>query len=545
MARRNPDTQNPNIQTGVVQEESASLENVVDRYDRQQRIEGWRQEALGSAKVAIIGNDVLANYTALTMAALGFGDIEIYGTGKIDDKIWENFHPKKNRGNNNSGNFEKPDYSTGFLYFESRKGQDKSGAIAEFIKKVNPFIKTQGVSISIGRSTTELEILGKPSVIIDTTNNPISKISAIEYGIKNQIPVVSMVSDEYSSAAGIYDPKSSMDATARKKLLENLLFIDYQGKKQGTTTSQVISAIGVDEARKYLMPIKNQRAQEKIIEDIVVYNLDSDKRFDWEADRSVKGYLNNANETSAADLSEKTVIMIGAGALGNFAGLDMVLNNIGTLYVVDFDEVESTNLNRQVFFYDSVGKKKAAALTEVLSKINPRCHLIDLPIKITPKEEGLFSSISPDLIVDGVDNNKARALLNYFATKHQIPFVSSGTKYDSGQTTVYYPGKTACLNCQAEIDDHALSAHQPNQSCIFAAQPSVITSNQIQSGIGGGETKTILLPQQYGEPTNYMLKYVSGEQFRVAALPTRQKCECHNNKERIDGWMEKMKHIYV
>lgn len=494
-----------------------NLEDAVNRYDRQNLIEGWQQEKLEKAKVAVVGTDVLANYTAITLAALGFGNIEIYGPGFVTEDILRN-HEK---------NSKIPDYSQGFLYFDSEEGSSKSEEIADFIKKLNPFVDSAGVTIDLCRAGN-MGIIGTPDVIFEATNDTASKIAVIEYAAKKGMPVVSMSSQPAGSGVGFYNPRAR--SADKKKLIENIVFAEFRGKKQGTTSSQVISALGVDEARKFLMPLKN----EQVIDDIVIYNMLSAKRFDLKSERALEGEDNFSGQ----------VVMVGAGALGNFAGLDFALSNVGELAVIDFDTVESTNLNRQVWFYDAVGRNKAAALVEKLKRINPRVKYSSLQEKITPESDDFFAEREIRLMVDTVDNNKTRALLNYFSLKHKIPFISGGTRYDSGQVVISIPGRTACLNCQADIDSIAMNAYQPHQSCIYAPQPSVITSNQIAAGLLVGESKTVLNEQKYGAPIHFILKYVSEEKFRLAALPTPESCECYKNTKALGQWIKKMAKLY-
>jgi molybdopterin-synthase adenylyltransferase len=511
--------QNRSAMQSAQNQPAENLESVLNRYDRQQLIDGWKQEKLTDAKIAIIGSDALTHYLAITTAALGFGHIEIFGSGFVSDGNLSN-HRKNER---------KPDYSEGFLYFDSAAGDGKAQAVSDFIKKLNPLVDSFAANIDISRCV-DLSILGTPDIIFEATNNPASKLAAVEYCNQKKIPLISISSSEQSSAIGIYSPRQSR--TDQKKFIENIIFPEYLGKKQGTTTSQFIAALATDEARKCLMPIK----KEKVMDDIVVYDMHSDKRFDFSTDRNLNG---------EDDFSGKTVIMVGAGALGNFAGMDYVLNNVDKLYIIDFDTVESTNLNRQVWFYDAIGQVKSKALARKLKRINPRVEIITCDDKIIPEAESFFAETSADLLCDTVDNNKTRALLNYFSLKYKIPFISGGTKYDSGQVIVSIPGETACLNCQADIDQLALSGSQATQSCIYAAQPSVITSNQLIGALMVGEAKTIMNREKYGNPIKHVLKYVSGEQYRVAALPSQEACECYKDKKLQKRWFEKMGHLYV
>ncbi|MBT7902351.1 ThiF family adenylyltransferase [Candidatus Woesearchaeota archaeon] len=497
--------------------EGEGLQTGISRYDRQELIRGWDQSALTNSKLIIVGSGVLANYTALTAAALGFGNIELFGPGSVDVL--------------DVANSEK-DFSKGFSYFSQGTKVD---LIANFVSRINPEVKVTGINLRLDKSQN-LNLISAPSVIIDTTNNPYSKFNLIEYGIRQGIPVVSASCSETRSKLGVYDPITQRSSGDQQRYLENILFAEFTGQKQSSILSSVMSALAVEEARKKLMPING----EKTIEDILIYNLNSLDRFKSDVDFE---FLSEPD-----DFKDKTVLMVGAGALGNFAGLELALNNIGKLIMIDDDDIEQTNLNRQVLFYDAVGRLKATTLAERLQRINPNLEVEIMSERLTPASEHYFSSGEAfselDLMIDTVDNNKARALLNYYSTKYGIPLISGGTRYNSGQVVVSIPGQTACLDCKVDIDKLAISAHAP-QSCILAAQPSVITSNQIIGGMIVGEARCVLRPDKYGPASNKILKYISQDDFRIGSLPAAQSCSCHHNEEKIGSWMEKMAYLYV
>jgi molybdopterin/thiamine biosynthesis adenylyltransferase len=488
-----------------------------NRYDRQELIEGWDQRKLTASKVTVIGTDIAAHFTALSLAALGFGEIEIIGPGHVTEELMAQHEVGEGR----------PDYSKGWMYFDSSVGVPRAQAIADFVSKINPMVRAYGVNLDLCRSNN-MAIVGKPDIIIDTTNDPASKFGILEYARRKRIPSISVVSNAAGAGIGFYSPGSLNEE--RTRLLENLVFAEYSNQAQDSTSSQLIAGLAADEARKHIMPLNHDIP----IEDIVLYNMASDTRFDAESVREI---------FTPADLSGKKIVMIGAGALGTFAGLDLVLNNVGTLIIVDFDDVEAHNLNRQVLYYDSVGEIKSEALAARLKSINPRCNIEYIKEKIVPESESFFETEDYNLLIDTVDNNKARALLNYFSSKYQKKFISGGTRHDSGQVTIYVPGQTACLNCQVDIDRMALDGYTPT-SCIYAPTASVITSNQITGSMMVGEAKSVLSPDRYGEPIHKILKYVSGEALRLATLPTNPHCECHSDTERLETWMEVMGHIY-
>ena len=197
-------------------------ESVVNRYDRQERIQGWSQEKLTSSRIAVIGSDIMANYAALSAAALGFGGLSILGQGGITRELLAQ----------HSDDGRTPDFSEGFLYFDAHPGNYKAEAIAEFCVKLNPYIAMRGLKITGSRPGNEI-LIGDPEFIIDVTNDPFSKALVLEYGSKHRIPVVSAAADAYGGCIGVYQP--GQRRPDRKKLLENLGFEELQNKAQGTT----------------------------------------------------------------------------------------------------------------------------------------------------------------------------------------------------------------------------------------------------------------------------------------------------------------------
>lgn len=485
-----------------------------NRYDRQELIQGWNQDILKNSKIIIIGSDILANYVALNASCLGFGEVEIYGTGKIKDSI-QNF--KRTVSKENS------DYSEGFLYYNFPENESKVKGIENITSMMNQEISIKGINLDMSYGFN-WSVIKRPTVIIDATNNPISKYKALSYAKTNNIPFVSVSSNSKIGKIGLKVPQDEKDENYEN----NLLFHDLENK-QGEMTSMIMSALAVDEARKSLMLLPGEQK----LDDIVVYNKQSNQKFDLAEDLEIK---------DEKVLRNKHILQIGAGSEGNFTALGFVIRDVGKLTLIDDDVAELINLNRQPFLYDGVDQPKVQAAIDKFKRINPRIEYEPIQKRVGLDFESYFENNKPDLIVDTVDNNKTRALLNYFSLKYDIPFISGGTRYNSGQAVVSVPGKTACLNCKVDIDKMALDSYTP-QSCILAAQPSVITSNQIIAGLMVEEAERIVAPEIYGNPTNKIIKYISGESLRLGLLPTIERCDCNKNGY-VNTWVDKMKHLY-
>ncbi len=455
-----------------------SVEETLDRYSRQELISGWDQGKLEGSKIAIVGGGMLGQMLGLTMSALGFGSLEIYGVG------------------------------------ESIFGNAKEAAA--FYTRVNPLVTAKGYGLDVWKSPA---LLGIHDLIIDASNNPAAKLALADYAIANHIHFLSASSGKGESRMGMLS-KSRVS----RRMLENILFTTLENEEQGALPSMLMAGVVAEEARKCVMPIPN----DDTLEDIIIYNLMSKKRFDSSKDE---------DEVKFDAFKDKRVLMVGAGALGTFAGLGLALYGIRELDIADGDTVESTNLNRQVLYYESIGERKAAALAEKLTRFAPNSRIVPLVEYITPESEQKIARRKYDLIIETVDNNKARALINYFARKYRIPLISGGTSFSAGQTVVYKPGETSCLNCQADIDKLAAASHRP-ASCIYAPEPSVVISNQIIGASIVGEALSLFSRKA----VNGIIKYVSQESYRLGMLPTSPACDCHKD---AGGWMEKMGYLYA
>ncbi len=463
--------------------------NQVNRYNRQELIDGWDQELLSDAKVALIGRDALANDCAVTLAALGFGQIEIYGHGIAQER----------------------DFTQGYVH---SPGRVRAKSIAEFAQKINPDVEVRAHNIDVakGRNVT---LIGDPDVIIEATNNPISKLNVLEYAADFDIPVVSLVASEKVSAGAVYTLDSSME------IFQNALFHDFFGEPQGVIPSQFIAGFGVDEARKLVMPLE----REEELEDIIVYNLESASRFDWKRNSPL----------TSTDISDLTVLQIGAGASGNFTAKGFVVAGVGELIIVDYDVVEDHNLNRQVFFHNSVGHKKSEALRRELLRIKPEANITAIDAKVDLDSDYLFEGI--DLVVDCVDNHATRALLNYLVNEYGVPYLSVGTSTSGGQVSTVFPGRTACLDCQTGIDDMALASYNP-ASCIYAPDASVINTNKTMGSALVGEAIRLANGK---DPLKGIIKYSTREDLRFGVFSMQGGCKPRAHKS---DWMEKMGHLY-
>ena len=126
-------------------------------------------------------------------------------------------------------------------------------------------------------------------------------------------------------------------------------------------------------------------------------------------------------------LKNSKVAIAGLGGLGSNVAITLARVGIGRLLLVDFDTVDITNLNRQQYFIDDIGKYKTTALTAIIRKINPVIKLDTINIKVTEKNVlEVFKGYN--LVCECFDNSENKAMLiNTLLTETENTTVISGS----------------------------------------------------------------------------------------------------------------------
>jgi adenylyltransferase/sulfurtransferase len=154
--------------------------------------------------------------------------------------------------------------------------------------------------------------------------------------------------------------------------------------------------------------------------------------------------------TGQKRLKNAKVLVIGAGGLGSPALLYLAAAGVGTLGIVEFDEVDESNLQRQVIHGQSdVGKPKAVSAKESVAETNPYVNVVVHEERLdNDNVMRIFEGY--DLIVDGTDNFATRYLVNDAAYFAGIPYVWGSIYRFDGQASVFWPqsGDDApCYRC--------------------------------------------------------------------------------------------------
>ena len=154
--------------------------------------------------------------------------------------------------------------------------------------------------------------------------------------------------------------------------------------------------------------------------------------------------------TGQKRLKNAKVLVIGAGGLGSPALLYLAAAGVGTLGIAEFDEVDESNLQRQVIHGQSdIGKSKALSAKESIAETNPYVEVV-LHEERLDNDNVMQVFEGYDLIVDGTDNFATRYMVNDAAYFLGIPYVWGSIYRFDGQASVFAPSlgdDAPCYRC--------------------------------------------------------------------------------------------------
>lgn len=150
------------------------------------------------------------------------------------------------------------------------------------------------------------------------------------------------------------------------------------------------------------------------------------------------------------------VLVVGAGALGNEVLKNLALVGIGHVYIVDFDEIERSNLTRSVLFRRrDCGQPKAVVAAAAVEDLNPDTKATPwLANIITDVGLGVFRDV--DVVIGCLDNREARLWVNRQCWKVGTPWIDGGIQEINGVIKTYLPAAGACYECSMTENDYRL-----------------------------------------------------------------------------------------
>ncbi|WP_201590827.1 HesA/MoeB/ThiF family protein [Psychrobacter fozii] len=224
-------------------------------------------------------------------------------------------------------------------------------------------------------------------------------------------------------------------------------------------------------------------------------------------------------------LKSSRVVMIGAGGLGCPASETLVRAGLGHVHLIDDDEIEASNLQRQTLFLpEDIGKPKAIAAAQMLEKTNPLITARGTVARLNEDNAYELLDIAtgkPDLLLDCTDNFATRDVINRISVRYQIPLLSASAIAMQGQLALYEPQlNTGCYHCVfgSVVSDTESDERTCANSGVLASTTAIMGNLQANAALQYlGLTKNPL--------TNKLLIW-DGSQMQQRLMGYRQDAEC-------------------
>jgi len=190
-------------------------------------------------------------------------------------------------------------------------------------------------------------------------------------------------------------------------------------------------------------------------------------------------------------LLDAKVLLLGAGGLGSPTALYLAAAGVGTIGIVDDDEVDLSNLQRQVIHTtDRIGTPKVDSAQITMNAINPDVDVVKYPTRLDASN--IMEIIEGyDVIVDGADNFPTRYLLNDATVRLKIPVVSASILGFDGQLSVFAPYEGPCYRCLYPVPPPAELAPSCGANGVLGVLPGTMgllqATEVVKLIVGAGE----------------------------------------------------------
>jgi adenylyltransferase/sulfurtransferase len=221
--------------------------------------------------------------------------------------------------------------------------------------------------------------------------------------------------------------------------------------------------------------------------------------------------------TGQKTLLESTALIIGLGGLGSPIAMYLAAAGVGHLILVDFDDVEISNLQRQIIHTtDQLGQAKVDSAKTALHKLNPEIRLSCVNQKLNEDELQEYVQQS-NVVLDGSDNFNTRFMVNQVCVQNQTPLVSGAAIRLEGQVSVYLNnGEGPCYRClykDGEDQDQTCS-----ENGVLAPVVGIIGSIQA--------TEAIKVLTHLGEPLDGRLMILDAKYMEWRTIKLKKDPAC-------------------
>ncbi|MDR2051228.1 MAG: HesA/MoeB/ThiF family protein [Deltaproteobacteria bacterium] len=217
-------------------------------------------------------------------------------------------------------------------------------------------------------------------------------------------------------------------------------------------------------------------------------------------------------------LSRGSVLIVGAGGLGSPAALYLAAAGVGRIGIIDADEVDLSNLQRQIIHGTAdLGKPKADSARASMLAVNPEIEV--RAIRAFADAGNIMELIRDyDFIIDGTDNFPAKFLINDACVLAGKAFSHAGILRFNGQLLTYVPGEGPCYRCLFKNPPPPEAVPTCRQAGVIGALAGVVGSLQAMEAVK-------YLAGTGGLLTGRLLTYDALKtSFRGIDLPRRADC---------------------
>lgn len=233
-----------------------------------------------------------------------------------------------------------------------------------------------------------------------------------------------------------------------------------------------------------------------------------------------------------------TVLVVGAGALGNEVLKNLALMGIGNILIADFDTIEDSNLSRSVLFRESDrGRSKSEVAAEAVKALNP-----DVKVKAwhgdINYELGLGIFRNVDVVIGCLDNREARLSLNRFSWAVNRPWVDGAIQELMGIVRVFWPGQGACYECTLTDQDYQMINLRyscpllARQNILQGKVPTTPTSASIVAAFQTQEALKLIHDMEVQPGKALMINGLTNDIY-TTEYPVKEDCMSHSMLEPI------------
>lgn len=270
--------------------------------------------------------------------------------------------------------------------------------------------------------------------------------------------------------------------------------------------------------------------------------MEIEKRYEWG-----EGVFTLLSWFKKEKVKNAKVLVAGAGALGNEVVKDLALFGIGHIYVVDFDQIEITNLTRSVLFREEDVHNhsfKAEIVAKRAMEINPQ-------IKVTPIVGNLFSEVgfglyrAVDVVIGCLDSRLARYLLNRLCMRAGKTWIDGSIENLTGTVKVYTPGIN-CYECGLSREEFNIIMLRTGCADVVRTQSSagrVATTPISASIIGAMQVQEAMKILHLDSDDKSQFKTLQGKMLRYEGMTNsmniykysswKKNCPAHERWENV------------